>query len=56
MTNRPHFAHIQGIREGPAELGEDIIPTNFGLPRKQKIAVNRFWVQESEIGEECRQF
>ena len=28
----------------------------FGLPRKQKIAVNKFWVQESEIGEECRQF
>ena len=25
-----------------------------GLPRKQQIAVNRFWVQESEIGEECR--
>ena len=23
-----------------------------GLPRKQKIAVNKFWVQESEIGEE----
>ena len=29
---------------------------NFGLPRKQKIAVNKFWVRESEIGEECRQF
>ena len=28
----------------------------FGLPRKQKIAVHKFWVQESEIGEECRQF
>ena len=28
----------------------------FGLPRKQKIAVNKFWVHESEIGEECRQF
>ena len=28
----------------------------LGLPRKQKIAVNKFWVQESEIGEECRQF
>ena len=27
-----------------------------GLPRKQKIAVNKFWVQESEIGEEHRQF
>ena len=27
-----------------------------GLPRKQKIAVNKFWVQESEIGGECRQF
>ena len=30
--------------------------TFVGLPRKQKIAVNKFWVQESEIGEECRQF
>ena len=29
---------------------------NIGLPCKQKIAVNNFWVQESEIGEECRQF
>ena len=28
----------------------------FGLPCKQKITVNKFWVQESEIGEECRQF
>ena len=27
-----------------------------GLPRKQKIAVNKLWVQESEIGEESRQF
>ena len=26
------------------------------LHRKQKIAVNKCWVQESEIGEECRQF
>ena len=25
----------------------------LGLPRKQKIAVNTCWVQESEIGEEC---
>ena len=24
-------------------------------PRKQKIGVNKFWVRESEIGEECRQ-
>ena len=29
---------------------------SFGLPRKQKIAVNKFCVQESEIGEECRHF
>ena len=32
------------------------INTFLGLPPKQKIAVNKFWVQESEIGEECRQF
>ena len=25
-------------------------------PRKQKIAVNKFWAQESDIGEECLQF
>ena len=25
---------------------------NIGLPRKQKIAVNKCWVPESEIGEE----
>ena len=31
-------------------------PKIVGLPRKQKIAVNKFWVQESKIGEECRQF
>ena len=28
----------------------------LGLPLKQKIAVKNVWVQESEIGEECRQF
>ena len=28
---------------------------NVGLPRKQKISVNKCWVRESEIGEECRQ-
>ena len=29
---------------------------NPGLPRKQKIGVKAFWVQTSEIGEECRRF
>ena len=29
---------------------------SVGLPRKQKIGVNRCWVQESETGEECRRF
>ena len=32
------------------------IASDIGLPRKQKITVNKVWVQESEIGEECRQF
>ena len=43
---------------GPLSKGRSIPlhPENFGLPRKQKIAVNKFWVQESEIGEACRQF
>ena len=27
-----------------------------GIPRKQQNAVNKFWVLESEIGMECRQF
>ena len=30
--------------------------TCVDLPRKQEIAVNKLWAQESEIGEECRQF
>ena len=34
----------------------DCANKSLGLPREQKIAVNKFWVQESEIGEECRQF
>ena len=40
-----------------------LLPDSFcgrvilGLPRKQKIAVNKFWIPESEKnGEECRQF
>ena len=28
----------------------------LGLPREQKIGVTCVWVQESEIGEECREF
>ena len=28
-------------------------PNDVGLPRKQKIGVKKFWVRESEIGEEC---
>ena len=31
-------------------------PRKFGLPHKQKIGVNKGWVRESEIGEECREF
>ena len=27
----------------------------FGLPCEQNLGVNKFWVRESEIGEECRQ-
>ena len=28
---------------------------NLGLPRTKKIGANKFWVRESEIGEECWQ-
>ena len=27
-----------------------------GLPRKQQIGVKQIWIQNFEIGEECRQF
>ena len=37
-------------------IGKTQNQKNPGVPHKQKIAVNKFWVQESEIGEEYRQF
>ena len=40
----------------PCYVGLGVRGKIFGLPRKQKIAVNKLWVQESEMGEECRQF
>ena len=52
------FSHFC-LTSGRAQLVGGCDPVgmfSFGLPRKQKIAVNKFWVQESEIGEECRQF
>ena len=39
-----------------SQIRTNLIRATVGFPREQKIAVNKFWVQESEIGEECRQF
>ena len=41
-------------RSGCALFVVAALSLRVGLPRKQKIAVNKFWVQESEIGEECQ--
>ena len=54
--------HVGVLTKVP-KLGENIsshinfdrafAESNLGLPPKQKISVNKFWVRESEIGEEC---
>ena len=53
-----HPSPVQKSRIPPADIPcQHLDPQAIvGLPRKQKIAVNKFWVRESEIGEECRQF